>query len=247
MQGFLPRMQNGNDLFHRSVDVLAPSSFFVNFKNNHHMCKLQYHLINGSPSIPVMWTGPRSKPQCPQRSVLPFFVFESTMRILSPSSTIMREHHCLKEVPHLLLKPVFPLVSRTVTPPVARVKLMFSAKHEVFRAIRTQDAKILASFHALRAATAAITGIAFIRIYVHQPFQCSEWEFYHLGFFSEMDGDIVIPHDSNNTKVCRGSGTEFLKQKCSTCLDLCQLTPARNVEPESVPPPPPPPKRGWGC
>ena len=66
--------------------------------------------------------------------------------------------------------------------------------------------------------------------------------------FSEIDGNIVIPHDSNNTatkgNVCSGPGTEFLKPKCSTCPDLCQHTSARNVEPESVDFTPPPPKRG---
>ena len=52
----------------------------------------------------------------------------------------------------------------------------------------------------------------------------------------------MIPHDSNNTatkgNMCWGPRTKFLKLKCSTCPDLCQLTSARNVEPESVDFPP---------
>ena len=56
--------------------------------------------------------------------------------------------------------------------------------------------------------------------------------------FAEVDGNIVISHDYNNTatkgNVCWGPRTEFLKPICSTCPDLCQLTSARNVEPESV-------------
>ena len=60
----------------------------------------------------------------------------------------------------------------------------------------------------------------------------------------------MIARDSNNTatkgNVCWGLWTEFLKPKCSTCPDLCQLTSARNVEPEPVDFPPPPKRGGVG-
>ena len=63
-----------------------------------------------------------------------------------------------------------------------------------------------------------------------------------MNFFPKMDGNILIPNDSNNTategNVCSGPRTEFLKPKCSTYPDLCQHNSARNIEPQSVDFPP---------